>query len=85
METVPSAIISSPRNHLITEAACYVIANSISSIGAEVLRDPLSRDAFWNGLITQALRHRRAEVQEAAAAAFSSLSELDDQTEIINR
>lgn len=85
MATVPSAVISSPRNHLIMEAACYVIAHSISSVGSGVLQGPSAKKAFRNTIISQGLRHRRAEVQEAAATVLTSLSELSDQTGFVER
>ncbi|THH10470.1 hypothetical protein EW145_g1291 [Phellinidium pouzarii] len=72
--SVPSTMVLSPHNHLLTEAACHIVANSISSMEVEMLRKPSSKDAYWKVIVTHGLRHRHSDVQEAAAAAMAPLS-----------
>lgn len=77
-------MILSPRNHLITAAACYVVANAISPVDAKALQAS-AEDPFWRVIVAQGLRHRNSGVQEAAAAAMSSLSQLIDCSYDVNR
>ncbi|KAH8114535.1 armadillo-type protein [Phellopilus nigrolimitatus] len=76
LDSVPSTMILSPRNHLITAAACYVVANAISPVDAKALQAS-AEDPFWRVIVAQGLRHRNGEVQEAAAAAMSSLNTMN--------
>ncbi|KAL5524601.1 hypothetical protein ACEPAF_9741 [Sanghuangporus sanghuang] len=84
IDSVPSAMVLSPRNHLITEAACYLIANSISSTDSDNLHD-LPTEPFWRTIIFHGLKSRNGDVQEAAAAAMGSLSRLRDCSEDCGR
>ncbi|EJC98100.1 TBCD protein [Fomitiporia mediterranea MF3/22] len=84
IDSVASSVVSSPRNYVITEAACYVIANSISSEESDSLR-MTSIEPYWRVIILQGLRHRNSTVQEAAAAAMHSLSQLKDCSEDVKR
>ena len=84
MDSVPSTIILSPRNHLITEAACHLIANSLSAKEAVALRGATT-EPFWRRVIFHGLKSRDGNVQEAAAAAMRSLSRLRDCSEDCQR
>ena len=84
MDFVPSTIILSPRNHLITEAACHVIANSLSAKEVVTLRGTTT-EPFWRRVIFHGLKSRNSNVQEAAAAAMRSLSRLRDCSEDCQR
>ncbi|KAL5520109.1 hypothetical protein ACEPAG_1769 [Sanghuangporus baumii] len=84
IDSVPSTMVLSPRNHLITEAACYLIANSMSAKDSDNLHD-LSTEPFWRTIIFHGLKSRNDCVQEAAAAAMGSLSRLKDCSEDCKR
>ncbi|KAI5122803.1 hypothetical protein M0805_000146 [Coniferiporia weirii] len=73
LNSVPSTILFSPRNHLITEAACYVVASSISTRDVEALKAS-TKSPHWKVTIMEGLRHRHTGVQVAAAVAMTSLN-----------
>ncbi|KAH9049928.1 TBCD protein [Lactarius hengduanensis] len=64
---VPVDMIRSPRNELVTAAACQLIANSVTL--KEILPEGLSS-------------HRKSTVQEAAAAALAAVSKLVDYSQL---
>lgn len=74
---IPSTLLSTPRNHLITEAACLFISNALS---AEEIQEysTSANKSYWRRIIDVGLRHRNSSVQEAAASAMASLSRLTD-------
>ncbi|KAI9443203.1 TBCD protein [Lactarius indigo] len=74
---VPVDMIRSPRNELVTAAACQLIANSVSL--KEILLEGQS------SVIDLGLKHRKPTIQEAAAAALAAVSKLVDCSSIIQR
>ncbi|KAH8998594.1 TBCD protein [Lactarius akahatsu] len=80
---VPVDMIRSPRNELVTAAACQLIANSVSH--KEILLEGLSSVPHWRTVIDLGLKHRKSTVQEAAAAALAAVSKLVDCSSIVQR
>ncbi|KAI9465506.1 TBCD protein [Lactarius psammicola] len=80
---VPVDMIRSPRNELVTAAACQLIASSVSL--KEILLEGLSSVPHWRSVIDLGLKHRKSTVQEAAAAALAAVSKLVDCSSIVQR
>ncbi|TDL17863.1 ARM repeat-containing protein [Rickenella mellea] len=80
---IPSTTILSPRNVLITEAACKLIAESISP--KEIELNEASSVPHWKTIIDEGLKSRNTTVQEAAATALASTSRLVDCSQVVQR
>lgn len=80
---VPVDMIRSPRNELVTVAACQLIASSISL--KEILLEGQSSVPHWRMIIDMGLKHRKSTVQEAAADALAAVSKLVDCSSIVQR
>ena len=76
-------MIRSPRNELVTVAACLLIASSISL--KEILLEGLSSVPHWRMIIDMSLKHRKSTVQEAAVEALAAVSKLVDCSSIVQR
>jgi hypothetical protein len=76
-------MIRSPRNELVTVAACQLIASSISL--KEILLEGLSSVPHWRSIIDMGLKRRKSTVQEAAAHALAAVSKLVDCSSIVQR
>jgi len=72
-----------PRNPMLTEAACHLIAASITK--AEIERREGSTAPHWRKIVDFGLKHRASSVQEAAAAAMASVSNFVDCSSEIHR
>jgi hypothetical protein len=83
MADAPLTVILSPRNELVTSAACYLIANSITL--TEIQLGENSSVPQWRKIIDHGLKHRRANVQEAAANAMAAVSKLVDCSAVVKR
>lgn len=80
---IPSNTILSPRNVLITEAACKLIAESISL--KEIELNEASSVPHWKTIIDEGLKSRNTLVQDAAAMALASTSRLVDCSQVVQR
>ncbi|KAI0031394.1 TBCD protein [Vararia minispora EC-137] len=80
---VPFETIQSPRNELVTRAACLLIASSISL--AEIRLEENSSVKYWRKVIDAGLKHRVPAVQEAAANALGEVSKLVDCSSTVRR
>lgn len=80
---VPFDTIQSPRQELITAAACHLIAQSISI--REIELDNESSVPHWRKIIDIGLKHRAVLVQEAASAAMGQISKLVDCSPVLQR
>ena len=78
-----SSLTLSPRIHLIPEAACYVIQNTLSSLDATELQN--SGESTWKKILDQNLRHRNETVQIAAASAMRVLSQQKNCVDDVKR
>jgi tubulin-specific chaperone D len=83
LNIVPSRAIQSPRNDLITEAACHLIAVSITA--GEISNPSRSKVSQWRTIVDFGLKHRNPVVQEAAATAMAHVSKLVDCSAIVDR
>jgi len=75
--------IKSPRNELVTAAACHLIAGSISL--EEIQLNTQSSVPHWRAIINVGLKHRSVAVQEAAAIALAEVSRLVDCSTMVTR
>jgi tubulin-specific chaperone D len=80
---VPVDMIRSPRNELVTAAACQLIGSSISL--KEILPEGQSSVPHWRTVIDLGLKHRKSTVQEAAASALAEVSKLVDCSTVVQR
>ncbi|KAH9997907.1 TBCD protein [Russula vinacea] len=80
---VPIDVIRSPRNELVTAAACQLIANSITL--KEIQLEGQSSVPHWRTIIDLGLKHRKSTVQVAAASALAEVSKLVDCSAVIQR
>jgi hypothetical protein len=80
---VPLDVIRSPRNDLVTTAACQLIASSVTL--KEISLEGQSSVPHWRTIIDQALKHRKSTVQEAASSALAGVSKLVDCSAVIQR
>ncbi|KAI9512401.1 TBCD protein [Russula earlei] len=76
-------VIRSPRNKLVTAAACQLIASSITL--KEILLDRQSSVPHWRIIIDLGLKHCESTVQEAAASALAEVSKLVDCSAVVQR
>lgn len=76
-------MIRSPRNELVTAAACQLIATSITL--KEILLEGQSSVPHWRTVIDLSLKHRKSVVQEAAASALAEVSKLVDCSAVVQR
>lgn len=80
---VPIDMIRSPRNELVTAAACQLIASSITV--KEILLEGQSSVPHWRTIIDFGLKHRKSTVQAAAASALAEVSKLVDCSAVVQR
>ncbi|KAI0283960.1 TBCD protein [Russula aff. rugulosa BPL654] len=80
---VPIEMIRSPRNELVTAAACQLIASSINL--KEILLEGQSSVPHWRTIIDLGLKHRKSTVQVAAASALAEVSKLVDCSAVVQR
>ncbi|KAI0251997.1 TBCD protein [Lactifluus subvellereus] len=73
---IPVDMVRSPRNELVTAAACQLIGSTISL--KEILLEERSSVPHWRTTIDLGLKHRKSTVQEAAAYALAEVSKLVD-------
>ncbi|KAA1469978.1 TBCD protein [Dentipellis sp. KUC8613] len=73
-------MIQSPRNELVTAAACNLIASSISL--PEIQLVARSSVPHWRKIIDIGLKHRNPKVQDAAANAMAEVSKLVDCSDV---
>ena len=83
MADVPIDIIRSPRNELVTAAACQLIASSITL--KEILLEGQSSVPHWRTIVDLGLKHRKSTVQVAAASALAEVSKLVDCSAVVQR
>ena len=76
-------MIRSPRNELVTAAACQLIASSINL--KEILLEGQSSVPHWRTIIDLSLKHRKSTVQVAAASALAEVSKLVDCSAVVQR
>lgn len=76
-------MIRSPRNELVTAAACQLIASSITR--KEILLEGQSSVPHWRTVIDLGLKHRKSTVQVAAASALAEVSKLVDCSAVVQR
>lgn len=75
LKAAPLQMILAPRNAMLTESACRLIAASITR--DEVLYSGPGTPP-WRQIVECGLKHRSPSVQEAGAAAMASVSNLAD-------
>ena len=80
---VPIDMIRSPRNELVTTAACQLIASSVTL--KEILLEGQSSVPHWRNIIDMGLKHRKSTVQLAAASALAEVSKLVDCSAVVQR
>ncbi|KZT19455.1 TBCD protein [Neolentinus lepideus HHB14362 ss-1] len=78
LHLVPLSIIRSPRNSLVTSAACYFISTAVTP--KEIQESPVKH---WREIVDIGLRHRDGTVQEQAANALASVSQLVDCSDLV--
>jgi hypothetical protein len=83
LSLVPSKTILAPRNSQLTEAACLVVASSLTL--EEIKLEDSSVVAHWKTYVDQGLRHRNEAVQVAAASALGTLSSHVDCSHMLSR
>jgi len=76
-------MIRSPRNELVTAAACQLIASSITP--KEILLSGESSVPHWRSTLDLGIKHRKSTVQEAAASALAEVSKLVDCSAVVQR
>lgn len=76
-------MIQSPRNELVTAAACRLIACSITQ--REIQLDVQASLPRWRKIIDIGLKHRSTLVQEAATAAMAEVSRMVDCSSVVHR
>jgi hypothetical protein len=76
-------MIRSPRNELVTAAACQLIASSINL--KEILLEGQSSVPHWRTIIDLGLKHRNSTVRVAAASALAGVSKLVDCSAVVQR
>ncbi|KAF8908871.1 TBCD protein [Gymnopilus junonius] len=75
---VNNSDLTTTRNDLVASAACHLIGNSITV--TEINLGACSSVPSWKKIVEIGLKHRSATVQEAAADAMSTISNLTDLT-----
>ncbi|KAF4617278.1 hypothetical protein D9613_005867 [Agrocybe pediades] len=83
LKAIPESSFSTSRNELITAAACRLIANSITV--TEVNLGSASSVPGWKKIVDVGLKHRVESVQDAAAAAMASISDLTESSDDVPR
>ena len=83
ISNIPSTMALSPRHGLVCTAACNLIAASITLDALE----SQSREALppWRKIIEFGLKSKDVPVQEAAAGAMSTISQLVDCSAVVQR
>lgn len=76
-------MIRSPRNELVTAAACQLIASSITL--KEIVLEKQSSVPHWRTVIDMGLKHRKSTVQVAAASALAEVGKLVDCSAVVQR
>ena len=71
------------RNHLVTAAACRLIASTLTI--EEIDAGDATSVPNWRKIVDVGIRHRKEEVQDAAAAAMGTWSRLADCENEINK
>ncbi|KAG2010206.1 TBCD protein [Coprinopsis cinerea AmutBmut pab1-1] len=70
LDQVPESLIAAPRNHLVTQAACRLVATTLTKAQAEAAENLDAKNApYWRKVIDIGIRHRVENVQDAAAEA----------------
>ncbi|KAI0372156.1 TBCD protein [Pilatotrama ljubarskyi] len=82
LSTVPLTTIQSPRQELIAEAACRLIAAGISY---PEIQHAQSTVPYWRQVVDSGLRSRSVMVQEAAAVALAAVSRFVDCSAVVDR
>ena len=83
LQKVPSSVVLSNRQELITAAACKLISQAISVTDIESI--PNSNTPQWRSIIEFGLKSANISVQEAAAEAMASISTLCDCSKDVER
>ncbi|KDR82781.1 hypothetical protein GALMADRAFT_220773 [Galerina marginata CBS 339.88] len=78
LKQIHESTLTTTRNELIASAACLLIANSITV--TEINLGTRSSVPGWRKMVDIGLKHRMTPVQEAAAEAMSTISNLTDCT-----
>lgn len=78
LDLVSSKFLLTQRNAFLTEAACYLIAASISPDGIVSRKVSTQTAPYWQSVIDHAIKHYNSDVHAAAALAMSSLSKIKD-------
>lgn len=76
-------MILSPRNEIVTAAACELIASSITL--KEIMLEGQCSVPHWRTIIDLGLKHRKSTVQVAAASALAEVSRLVDCSAVVQR
>ena len=76
-------MIRSPRNELVTAAACQFVASSITL--KEILLSGESSVPHWRAMLDLGIKHPKSTVQEAAASALAEVSKLVDCSAVVQR
>ena len=84
LDLVPSKLLLTQRNAFLTEAACYLISESISleTISSASIPSPIP---YWRNVIDHSIKHYNDKVHAAAASALSSLSKIKDCSQDVKR
>jgi hypothetical protein len=83
LNRVPSKTVLSPRNHMVTEAACLLISTALTR--TEIELGTQSVVPHWRRLLDHGLRHRTETVQVAAAAAVTTVTGLVDCSSMLSK
>ncbi|EDR13279.1 uncharacterized protein LACBIDRAFT_322818 [Laccaria bicolor S238N-H82] len=76
LANIPESILTTPRNDLVTSAACRLLARSLTI--AEIELKERSSVPNWRTIVDFGLKHRNSNVQKAAAEAMAEISRLTD-------
>ncbi|KAI8978670.1 TBCD protein [Trametes punicea] len=82
LSAVPLATIQSPRQELIAEAACQLIAAAISLPETQPSNSTVPH---WRQIVDAGLKSKSVAVQEAAATALAAVSRLVDCSAVVDR
>ena len=75
--------LTTTRNDLVVAASCQVIANSMTV--TEIRLGEGSSVRLWRKIVDVGLKHRSTAVQEAAADAMRTISDLTDSSADVSR
>ncbi|KAH8104609.1 TBCD protein [Cristinia sonorae] len=83
LSIIPSFTVLSPRQELITAAACNLIAASVALVDLETHAQDVQPP--WRRIVEFGLKSKGVPVQEAAAQAMSAISSLVDCSSAVHR